>query len=88
MKAIWNGEVIAESNNTVVVEGNSVNRKYLVESSTTSTCPWKGTASYFTLKVHDEINTDSAWYYAEPKPAAAEIKGHLAFWRDVRVEKS
>ncbi len=94
MKAIWNGEVIAESNHTLVVEGNhyfpvdAVDRKYLVESNTTSVCPWKGTANYFSLKVQGETNPDSAWYYAEPKPAAAEIKGRIAFWRGVQVAES
>ncbi|WP_323843988.1 DUF427 domain-containing protein [Microbulbifer magnicolonia] len=94
MKAIWNGEVIAESNNTVVVEGNhyfpadSVNWNYLVESDTTYVCPWKGTANYFSMKVHDEKNSDSAWCYADPSPAAAEIKGHIAFWRGVQVVDS
>jgi uncharacterized protein (DUF427 family) len=94
MKAIWNGEVIAESNNTLVVEGNhyfpvdSVDRKYFVESNTTSVCPWKGTANYFSLKVQGETNPDAAWYYAEPKPAAAEIKGRIAFWRGVQVAES
>ncbi len=93
MKAIWNGEIIAESNNTVIVEGNhyfpadSVDRKYLAESDTTSVCPWKGTANYFSLQVDGEMNADSAWYYREPKSAAAEIKGHIAFWRGVRIEK-
>ena len=74
-----------------MVEGNhyfpadSVNRKYLIASDTTSVCPWKGTANYYSVQVDDKINADAAWYYAEPKPAAAEIKGHIAFWRGVRV---
>ncbi len=94
MKAIWNDEIIAESENTVVVEGNhyfpneSVNKKYLVESNKNSFCPWKGTANYFSLKVNGKINDDSAWYYPDPKPAAAEIKGYIAFWRGVKIEKS
>jgi uncharacterized protein (DUF427 family) len=93
MKAFWNNEIIAESNNTVVVEGNhyfpadSVNREYLIATDTTSVCPWKGIANYYSVKVDDEINADAAWYYAEPKPAAAEIKGHIAFWRGVRIEE-
>ena len=92
MKAIWNGVVIAESDDTVIVEGNhyfpvdTVNREYLIDSDTTSECPWKGTACYYSLKVHNEINADAAWYYPDPKPAATEIKGRIAFWRGVRVE--
>ena len=94
MKAIWKGAVIAESSETVVVEGNhyfpadAVNREYLVESQTTSACPWKGTAKYFSLKVHGEMNPDAAWYYSEPKPAANEIKGRIAFWRGVQIVES
>lgn len=91
-KATWNGTVIAESDETVEVEGNqyfprsSVKSEYLKESSTNSVCPWKGTASYFTLEVNGERNEDAAWYYPEPKDAAAEIKDHLAFWKGVTVE--
>lgn len=91
MKAIWNGEVIAESNDTVVVEGNhyfpigSVKARYLEDSDTTTICPWKGTANYYTLTVEGEKNTDAAWYYAEPKPAAAQIRDRVAFWRGVKV---
>lgn len=91
MKAIWNDELIAESNNTIVVEGNhyfpadAVNREYLIASDTTSVCPWKGIASYYSVGVNGKINADAAWYYADPKPAATEIKGRIAFWRGVRV---
>ena len=87
MKAIWNGAVIAESDDTVVVEGNhyfpagSVCRELLVESDTHTVCPWKGTASYYTVVVGGERNADAAWYYAEPKPEAAAIRGRVAFWR-------
>lgn len=94
MKAIWNGKVIAESDDTVVIEGNhyfpieSVNRSYLTESSTTSVCPWKGTANYYSLNVNGETNADAAWYYADPKPAASEITGSVAFWRGVQVAES
>ena len=90
-KATWNGVVIAESSDTVVIEGNqyfprsSVNPDYLVESATSSVCPWKGTASYFSLKVEGKENRDAAWYYPEPKDAAAEIKDHVAFWKGVEV---
>lgn len=92
MKAIWNNEVIAESNDTVVVEGNhyfppqSVNKAYLLSSNTHSTCPWKGNASYYSIKVNNEINEDAAWYYPQPKEAASEIKDHVAFWRGVKIE--
>jgi uncharacterized protein (DUF427 family) len=91
MKAIWKDAVIADSTDTVVVENNhyfplaSVNPAYLEASSTTTLCPWKGTASYFTLNVAGATNPDAAWYYAEPKAAAAQIKGHVAFWKGVRV---
>lgn len=94
VKAIWNGTVIAESDDTVVVEGNhyfpreSVNAKYLNESEMSSACPWKGTASYHSLEVDGAVNEDAAWYYAEPKSRAASIKGHLAFWRGVTIEDS
>ena len=91
MKAVWKGRVIAESDDTIVVEGNhyfpleSVDRSLLIDSTTTSACPWKGTANYYSLNVDGETNPDAVWYYAEPKPAAAEIKGRIAFWRGVEV---
>jgi uncharacterized protein (DUF427 family) len=91
MKASWNGTVIAESDSTVEVEGNqyfppdSVNREYLRESDTHSTCPWKGEASYYTIAVAGEENPDAAWYYPQPKEAAAEITGYVAFWKGVEV---
>ncbi len=90
-KATWNGQTIADSDDTVVVEGNhyfprdSVKADYLRESSTTSMCPWKGTASYVSIVVDGEENTDAAWYYPEPKPAAAEITDRFAFWKGVQV---
>lgn len=93
MKAIWNGAVIAESDDTVVVEGNhyfpeaAVNKKYLQPSDTHTFCPWKGEASYYSVLVDGETNKDAAWYYPQPKPAAAEINGRVAFWRGVKVEK-
>ena len=92
MKAIWNGKVLAESSDTVVVEGNhyfpreSVDSAVLVESSHTTVCGWKGTANYFSLSVDGQTNENAAWYYAEPKEAAAEIAGRLAFWKGVTVE--
>ena len=92
MKAIWKGAVLAESEETVVVEGNhyfpaeSVNREHFRESEKHTTCPWKGVASYFDVVVGDEVNRDAAWYYPEPKDAAKEIAGRVAFWRGVKVE--
>jgi len=91
MRAEWNGEVIAESDNTVVIESNhyfpldSVRREYLQSSSTTTVCPWKGTAHYYSVVVEGKENRDAAWYYPSPKEAAAEIKDHVAFWRGVDV---
>lgn len=91
MKAIWNGEVIAESSETVVVEGNhyfpvdSVRRDYLRESDHHSTCPWKGEASYYHLEVDGKRNDNAAWFYPAPKEAAAEIKDRVAFWKGVEV---
>ena len=89
--ATWNGTVIAQSDDTVVVEGNhyfpadSVSRALLEDSATRTTCPWKGVASYKTLVVEGQRNADAAWYYPEPKAAAAEIKGRYAFWKGVSV---
>ena len=93
MRAIWNGKVIAESNDTVVVEGNhyfpreSVDQGVLVDSSKHTTCPWKGEASYFSLDVDGETNRDAAWYYPQPKSAAAQIQDRVAFWRGVTVSE-
>lgn len=91
VKAVWNGAVIAESNATVVIEGNhyfppeAVRKDYLRSSATTTVCPWKGTAEYYTLVVDGAESRDAAWYYAMPKPAAAEIQGRVAFWKGVEV---
>lgn len=91
MKAIWNGTVLAESDDTVVVEGNhyfppdSLHREYFRASDHHTTCPWKGEASYYTLVVDGETNENAAWTYPEPKEAAAQIKDHVAFWRGVKV---
>lgn len=91
MKAIWNGEVIAESERTILLEGNhyfppeSVQEDFLVPSDTHTTCPWKGIASYYHVKVGDQVNRDAAWYYPEPGEAAQHIKGYIAFWRGVQV---
>lgn len=92
MKAIWNNQVIAESNETLVIEGNhyfpleSVKKEFLQSSDTKTTCPWKGLASYYTLAVNGKENKDAAWYYPEPKYAAKEIKDRVAFWRGVEVQ--
>jgi uncharacterized protein (DUF427 family) len=89
--ARWNGAVIAASENTVVVEGNhyfpraALNEEYLIPSSTRTACPWKGTASYYSLSVGVATNPDAAWFYPDPKPAAAEIRDHVAFWKGVEV---
>jgi uncharacterized protein (DUF427 family) len=91
-KAIWKGAVLAESDRTEVVEGNhyfpadAVNREYLRDSATHTTCGWKGLASYYDVVVGGETNHDAAWYYPDPKTAADNIKGHVAFWRGVQVE--
>ena len=92
MKAIWNNEVIAESNDTVVIEGNhyfpldAVKKKYLQPSDTHTTCPWKGLASYYSVEVDGKTNKDAAWFYPNPKDAAKQIKDHVAFWKGVKVE--
>jgi uncharacterized protein (DUF427 family) len=94
MRAVWNNAVLAESDKTVVVEGNhyfppeSVNRQYFQESSTHTVCPWKGTASYYDVVVEGNVNKDAAWYYPEPKAAAEEIKDRMAFWRGVKIQES
>ena len=91
-KAVWNGKVIAESDQTKVIEGNhyfppeSVRQVYLKETDYHTTCPWKGKASYYNVLVDGEINRNAAWYYPEPKEAASEIKGYVAFWNGVKVE--
>jgi uncharacterized protein (DUF427 family) len=91
MKAIWNDTVLAESDDTVVVEGNhyfpaaSLREEYFRESDHPSVCPWKGTASYYDVVVGDAVNAQAAWYYPQPKEAAAQIAGRVAFWKGVRV---
>lgn len=92
MKAIWKDTVIAESDDTVVVEGNhyfpeaALDKSLISPSDTTSVCPWKGTAYYYNVEVGGETNADAVWYYPEPKDAAAGIRGRVAFWKGVRVE--
>lgn len=93
MKAIWNNEVIAESNETIVIENNqyfpanSIKKEFYKNSSTHTVCPWKGTASYYTLDVNGKQNPDAAWYYPEAKTAAKQIENYVAFWKGVKVEK-
>lgn len=93
MKAIWNGKVLAESNETIVVEGNhyfppgSINKEYFKKSETHTVCPWKGTASYYDVEVEEEINKDAAWFYPEAKHAAKKFENYIAFWNGVKVEE-
>lgn len=92
VRAVWNGVVLAESDDTVVVEGNhyfpveSLNEELFKPSDSHTRCYWKGVASYYDVEVGGKVNTDAAWYYPEPSEAAAQIKGRVAFWRGVRVE--
>lgn len=91
MKAIYNGEVIAESNETIVIEGNhyfpphSLKKDFFKESSTHSTCPWKGLAFYNTIEVNGMTNIDAAWFYPNPSGNAKQIKGYVAFWKGVTI---
>jgi uncharacterized protein (DUF427 family) len=92
MKATWRGVALAESAQIIVVEGNhyfppdSINRSHFTPSTTRTTCGWKGEASYYDVAVEGAINKDAAWFYPDPKPAAANIKGYVAFWRGVQIE--
>ena len=94
VEAIWNGRVIARSDDTVIVEGNhyfprdAVDSSLLVPSTATSICPWKGTANYHSLQVDGATNADAAWYYPEPKSAAEEIRDRIAFWKGVKVSQA
>ena len=91
-RAIWKGTVLAESDHTVVVEGNhyfppeSIHQRYFQLTDSHTTCPWKGEASYYTLRVDGQTNTDAAWFYPAPKEAASQIKDHVAFWKGVTVQ--
>jgi uncharacterized protein (DUF427 family) len=93
MKAIWNQKVIAESDETIIVENNhyfpasAVKKEFLVPSTTHTTCPWKGVASYYSLRANGKDNPDAAWYYADPKRAAQNIKNYIAFWKGVQITK-
>jgi uncharacterized protein (DUF427 family) len=92
VRAVWNGHVLAESEQTVIVEGNhyfppqAVNREFFAASDTQTTCPWKGEASYYTVEVDGKSNPDAAWYYPEPKTEAAHIRDYVAFWHGVDVD--
>lgn len=92
-KATWNNAVLAECETFETVEGNvyfpsdTIDQAFFQESDTQSVCPWKGTASYYNVVVDGKINKDAAWYYPDPKPAAKNIKDHIAFWKGVQVEK-
>lgn len=91
MKAIWNGKVLAESDKTINIEGNqyfppnSIKKEYFKDSSTTTVCHWKGTASYFDVEVDGQTNKEAAWYYPEPSALADKIKNYIAFWRGIEV---
>jgi uncharacterized protein (DUF427 family) len=92
-KASWNHKIVAETDKFETVEGNvyfppdTIHQEYFQESDTHTVCPWKGTASYFNVVVDGKINKDAAWYYPDPKPAAKNITGHVAFWKGVEVQK-
>jgi uncharacterized protein (DUF427 family) len=92
MKATWNNTLIAESDDTVLVEGNhyfpesALRREFIAFSNHKTSCPWKGQASYYSLLVNGELNTEAAWYYADPKPEAEMVRGRVAFWKGVKIE--
>lgn len=92
-KAVWNGAILAQSDQTELVEGNhyfpphTINHEFFKENKTHTTCPWKGVASYYDVVVDGKVNSAAAWYYPEPKPAASNIKNHVAFWRGVVIEQ-
>jgi uncharacterized protein (DUF427 family) len=93
MKAIWNDKIIAESENTIEIEGNhyfptdTIKKDYFTLSKTQTTCPWKGKASYYNIIVNNKLNKDAAWYYPEPFDKAKQIKNHVAFWKGVQITK-
>lgn len=92
MKAIWNDQVIAESDDTVIIEGNhyfpadALKKEFFKPSDTTSVCPWKGTASYYNIQVDGKVNKDAAWYYPKASKTAEAIEGKIAFWKGVKVQ--
>lgn len=91
MKATWNSKVLAESDDTIIVENNhyfpteSLNKEFFIESDNHTTCPWKGLASYYSIQVDGETNANAAWYYPEPKEAASQVKNYVAFWKGVQI---
>ena len=93
IRAVWNGAVLAEAATTVQLEGNdyfpaeSLRLEFLKESATTTVCPWKGTANYYTVTVDGEVNPDAVWYYPNPSARAQQIANHVAFWKGVRIER-
>ena len=93
MKAILNGQVIAESDSTIKIEGNhyfpknTIKAAFFKETPTQTICPWKGKASYYSIEVNGAVNEDAAWYYPDPKEAAVQIKNHVAFWKGVEIEE-
>lgn len=93
MKAIWNDVVVADSDQTIEIEGNyyfppnSVRKEFMEDSTLHTTCPWKGEASYYHVQVNGEVNVDAAWYYPDPKEKAKEIKDYVAFWKGVTVKE-
>ena len=93
MKAIWNGITLAESDKTIIIEGNhyfppsSIHKDYFKKSSTSSVCFWKGTASYFSIEVDGKLNLNAAWYYPSPLPKAVEIRNYVAFWKGITISK-
>ncbi|QDH78102.1 DUF427 domain-containing protein [Echinicola soli] len=93
MRAIWNDQVIADSDTTIMIENNhyfppaSIKKPFFTPSETTSSCPWKGEASYFDICVNGETNKDAAWHYYQPKEAAIQIKGYVAFWKGVKITR-
>lgn len=92
MQAVWNETVVAAAADTVIVEGNhyfplnALRQEFFRKSDTQTVCPWKGTASYYSIVVADKINSDAAWYYSEPKTAASQIAGRVAFWKGVEIK--
>lgn len=92
MKAVWNGKVVAESNDTIKIEGNhyfpkaAIKSEFFKDTPTNTICPWKGKASYYSLEVDGSVNEDAAWYYPDPKDAAIQIKDYVAFWKGVEVK--
>jgi uncharacterized protein (DUF427 family) len=92
MKAIWNDKIVAESDETVLIEGNhyfppnSINKKFLIKSNTSTRCSWKGIANYYSVNVDGKLNKDSAWYYPEPLEEAKQIKEYVAFWKGIELK--